>query len=249
MSESQQPQKTTDAEVGIHGRPVRIRYFLGGFITGVGCVVITAFRFAGFDALLITSVFLAMLFLLIGTMRPWRVRVEDFLEGIRISSEDDDDAPYRRAEPYAKWLKVRLQMGVGLVALVVLLLRLINTDPSSSEDIFALISYALAIAAAIELAHTLFTPGPDEALDPLALVSRLHYYCNLQSLRSSTTSRQLPPCYTSSPLEPCSLFDGDGQRSNTGGGPLLNTEPLKRVLRRERAEGTTLGDELAERGR
>jgi hypothetical protein len=169
MSDSQQPQKITDAEVGIHGRTVRIRYFLGGFITGVGSVVITAFRFAGFNPLLITLLFLAMLVLLIGIMGVRRASVVAFLEGIRRSSKDDDDAPYMRAKPYAMWLKVRLQMGVGLVALVALLFRLLNNDLLSSEDIFALVSCALAIAAVIELAHTLFTPGPDEALDPLAL--------------------------------------------------------------------------------
>jgi hypothetical protein len=35
--------------------------------------------------------------------------------------------------------------------------------------IVSAIAYALAVAAAIELAYTLFTPGPDEALDPLML--------------------------------------------------------------------------------
>jgi hypothetical protein len=33
----------------------------------------------------------------------------------------------------------------------------------------AVFASALAVAAAIELAYTLFTPGPDEALEPLML--------------------------------------------------------------------------------
>lgn len=39
----------------------------------------------------------------------------------------------------------------------------------ADSSVVHLIAYALAIAAAIELAYTLFTPGPDEALDPLML--------------------------------------------------------------------------------
>lgn len=37
------------------------------------------------------------------------------------------------------------------------------------EDLFRGIAFALGVAAVIELAYTLFTHGPDEALDPLML--------------------------------------------------------------------------------
>jgi hypothetical protein len=40
---------------------------------------------------------------------------------------------------------------------------------SDTAVVVQVIAYALAVAAAIELAYTLFTPGPDEALDPLTL--------------------------------------------------------------------------------
>jgi len=40
--------------------------------------------------------------------------------------------------------------------------------PSIAASVLVIAS-ALAVAAAIELAYTLFTPGPDEALDPLML--------------------------------------------------------------------------------
>ena len=40
--------------------------------------------------------------------------------------------------------------------------------PTAAESV-QIIAYALAAAAAVELAYTLFTPGPDEALDPLML--------------------------------------------------------------------------------
>ncbi len=38
-----------------------------------------------------------------------------------------------------------------------------------SKNILALVSQAMMVSAAIELAYMLFTPGPDEAVDPLIL--------------------------------------------------------------------------------
>lgn len=40
---------------------------------------------------------------------------------------------------------------------------------SMTIHVIAVIATALAVAAALELAYTLFTPGPDEAIDPLML--------------------------------------------------------------------------------
>ncbi len=42
-------------------------------------------------------------------------------------------------------------------------------SPPNAHVTITVIASALAIAAGIELAYTLFTPGPDEALDPLML--------------------------------------------------------------------------------
>lgn len=85
---------------------------------------------------------------------------------------------YKTTKPWAHLFKVILQMLVGIGAVVAVASRVLHsvTDQAGAvpfaQAIAAsvdVIAYALAIAAAIELAYTLFTPGPDEALDPLML--------------------------------------------------------------------------------
>jgi hypothetical protein len=83
---------------------------------------------------------------------------------------------YDIAEPVARFLKVILQMGIGVTA-VALIWRMVflawhDEHKNNLPDIEAtltVIAAALAIAAAVELAYTLFTQGPDEAIDPLML--------------------------------------------------------------------------------
>jgi hypothetical protein len=48
--------------------PVQLYFFLGGFITGVGCMVGAALLFIGSNPLLITAIFLTILLLLAGVM-------------------------------------------------------------------------------------------------------------------------------------------------------------------------------------
>ena len=71
-----------------------------------------------------------------------------------------------------------LQMLVGIGATLdigIQVHRFVNDSADlippllSTVIVIHVIAYALAVAAAIELAYTLFTPGPDEALDPLTL--------------------------------------------------------------------------------
>src|SRR5207248_1541660 len=85
---------------------------------------------------------------------------------------------YQNLKPGAHGVKVLLQMLVGIGATLDIgmqFARFVNNSTdlipvaSSTAEMISVIAYALAIAAAIELAYTLFTPGPDEALDPLAL--------------------------------------------------------------------------------
>ena len=85
---------------------------------------------------------------------------------------------YRHAQPGAYLAKIILQMAIGAGAafkIGVLVLGGTADAPWSvefglaTEQTLAIIGGALAVAAAIELAYTLFTPGPDEALDPLML--------------------------------------------------------------------------------
>lgn len=85
---------------------------------------------------------------------------------------------YRKAKPGAYALKIFLQMVVGLGAVVDIawhveqsVLTHSGQAPFAPSIIVSVqvIASALAVAAAIELAYTLFTPGPDEALEPLML--------------------------------------------------------------------------------
>ena len=88
-------------------------------------------------------------------------------------------ALYRKLKPWAYLSKVFLQMVVGVGAAAYIgwytyqYLATPHTGFGPSLDTVSgavnVIAFALAIAAGIELAYTLFTPGPDEALDPLML--------------------------------------------------------------------------------
>lgn len=85
---------------------------------------------------------------------------------------------YEKSKPWAHGLKVLLQMFVGIGAAVDIGMHVTRSvsnrtgsPPLAPPAMVSvqIIAYALAVAAAIELAYTLFTPGPDEALDPLML--------------------------------------------------------------------------------
>jgi hypothetical protein len=85
---------------------------------------------------------------------------------------------YRKFKPWAYGIKVLLQMAVGVGAVGDIVWHVDfavshhkNGAPFGPpiQTSVAVIASALAVAAAIELAYTLFTPGPDEALDPLML--------------------------------------------------------------------------------
>jgi hypothetical protein len=85
---------------------------------------------------------------------------------------------YRHGQPSAHGTKVVLQMIVGVAAVIDIgrhftyaVTHRTVSSPLAPPIVVSVnvIAYALAVAAAIELAYTLFTPGPDEALDPLML--------------------------------------------------------------------------------
>jgi hypothetical protein len=85
--------------------------------------------------------------------------------------------PYRSIGPKARYLKAVLQMGIGLGAVAWLgywlWRKVVWDDPPATagltDELFRGIGFALACAAVIELAYTLFTDGPDEALNPVML--------------------------------------------------------------------------------
>jgi hypothetical protein len=79
---------------------------------------------------------------------------------------------YDSLQPRAKKVKAVLQMAIGLITVMAVGWRYFDTlgDRVDPTQLFLNgIGIGLAAAAAIELAYTLFTDGPDEALDPLML--------------------------------------------------------------------------------
>lgn len=79
---------------------------------------------------------------------------------------------YDRADPPAQWVKALVQMliGVGtLIALIVLIWFPHIRNGGVAEFALRTVAIGLALAAVVELTYTLFTDGPDEALDPLIL--------------------------------------------------------------------------------
>ena len=91
--------------------------------------------------------------------------------------------PYKFFEHPANIVKTILQMGIGVGLVTLVFVKLFYTRQSHINieqigyiiDIFKLakltvldiVAKALGYATAVELAYTLFTPGPDEAINPL----------------------------------------------------------------------------------
>jgi len=86
---------------------------------------------------------------------------------------DTEDDIYQRAEPYAYRIKAILQMIIAVVAVCVVGWQFLHVWPKGAGQPTNLllngIGVGLAASAVVELAYTLFTAGPDEALDPLML--------------------------------------------------------------------------------
>ncbi len=78
---------------------------------------------------------------------------------------------YDILQPHAKNVKAALQMTIGIVTVTAVGWRYLDTGGNGDPTSLFLngIGIGLAAAAALELAYTLFTDGPDEALDPLML--------------------------------------------------------------------------------
>lgn len=80
---------------------------------------------------------------------------------------------YDSVQPIAEGAKAIVQMIIGIAALIILVVQLCIHIPASAISLgdraLAIIGVALAFSAAVELAYTFFTDGPDEAIDPLIL--------------------------------------------------------------------------------
>jgi hypothetical protein len=79
---------------------------------------------------------------------------------------------YSATKPPAKWLKAIVQMliGVGTLATLVVLVWIPHLRAVGIGELaLRIVGTGLALSAVVELTYTLFTDGPDEALDPLTL--------------------------------------------------------------------------------
>jgi hypothetical protein len=82
---------------------------------------------------------------------------------------------YEHLKEPAEGVKVLLQMIVGTAGSVIVIAAALEdihrgrTAGYMEKHVLVIIAVSLAVAASLELAYTLFTPGPDEAIDPLLL--------------------------------------------------------------------------------
>jgi len=87
-----------------------------------------------------------------------------------LDPEPPEVRAYAIAQSPAENVKAWMQMAIGVITVAVVGWRLLYIPHSDPETLILRgIGVGLAAAAALELAYTLFTPGPDEALDPLML--------------------------------------------------------------------------------
>lgn len=108
-----------------------------------------------------------------------RAKLESYCQPVVTAWRNEEhkaDLLYVALEPLARLLKISLQMVIGLVAVYLIVKNALdaghNHIPNDLPDAgttLKIIAGGLAIAAAAELAYTLFTKGPDEAVDPLML--------------------------------------------------------------------------------
>lgn len=86
---------------------------------------------------------------------------------------------YRRAGPYAHWIRTFFQMLTGTIVAALLIVKAfyltgLFSVPGSllvvmSMPTLQMVADALMFSAGFELAFMLFTPGPDEAIEPVIL--------------------------------------------------------------------------------
>ena len=100
------------------------------------------------------------------------------MEQSRKQKNNKEDV-YGRWQPWAKKIKIRCQMITGALTVMAIIaavgIRFTELAKGTgsvggiTSEVFAVTAAGLAVAAALELAYALYTPGPDEALDPLIL--------------------------------------------------------------------------------
>nr|WP_294501412.1 hypothetical protein [uncultured Rhodopila sp.] len=97
-----------------------------------------------------------------------------------MGSQQQPENPLYWLKKPMEYVKITAQMAVGLILLKMLGTRFIfgeafGWEPSDlarafdQHGVLAMVSRGLAYSAGIELAFMLFTPGPDEAIEPVII--------------------------------------------------------------------------------
>jgi transcriptional regulator with XRE-family HTH domain len=79
---------------------------------------------------------------------------------------------YNKVQPRAELFKGVIQIAIGIAVIIIFSHQFFSRghkQPDIALSALGLVGYGLAVSAAVELAYTFFTKGPDEALDPLIL--------------------------------------------------------------------------------
>lgn len=112
----------------------------------------------------------------------WLVRAH-IAQQLRVAktTHGDDRARklYKALEPYAYVVKIYAQMATGVLISLLLLLKFGLSifgcaehswcSDLATKNTLALVGDGLMYSAGFELAYMLFTPGPDEAIEPVIL--------------------------------------------------------------------------------
>ena len=94
-------------------------------------------------------------------------------------SSNNEDYLYEKVKPWARNCKICIQMFIGFSIVILLIGKMVSHftgdlgwwlfDTLINSHPLQIVGYALAVSAGIELAYMLYTPGPDEAIEPLIL--------------------------------------------------------------------------------
>jgi hypothetical protein len=121
-----------------------------------------------------------------GPLMRFKSRVRQYVH----ANEEDPESLYAALKPWARFFKIAGQMLIGSGTAVAVFAALIMRSGALvhhpgvlshdvhgagtlTDEIFAITAIGLAAAAALELAYTLFTPGPDHGVGKLVLCGRV----------------------------------------------------------------------------
>lgn len=127
------------------------------------------------------------------TTTPGRVNDES-RQLTEVMQRRNEPNVYSAVEPHARNVKAVLQMMIGIIAICVVGWHFLDARTYGTHQATSLlidgIGVGLAAAAVLELAYTLFTSGPDEALDPLMLALAAALLIQLANLQGTPSPAQ-----------------------------------------------------------